>query len=90
MESLLHKVIDEALDGKGTRGMSKSSTLPANLKGLGLSRSQSFGKRIRKSIRKLVVKTPNKGIKEGNESSEDIVEQLLTEVLLDVTAGESD
>jgi len=87
IETLLLNVLDDALEGIGNKGMSKSSTLPANFKGLGLNRNQSFGKRIRKSIRKLVVKTPkkNKGGRQG--SSEDIVEALLVEVLTDVTGG---
>jgi len=86
IESLLLNVLENALDSVGKRGMTKSSTLPANMKGLGVSRTQSFGKRIRKSIRKLVVKTPKKDKKEdGQGSSEDIVEALLVEVLSDVT-----
>lgn len=86
IESLLLNVLENALESVGKRGMTKSSTMPANMKGLGVSRTQSFGKRIRKSIRKLVVKTPKKDKKgDGQGSSEDIVEALLVEVLSDVT-----
>jgi len=87
IESLLINVLEDALDGvTAKKGMTKSSTLPANMKGLGVTRTQSFGKRIRKSIRKLVVKTPKKNKKEDcHGSSEDIVEALLVEVLGDVT-----
>jgi len=86
IESILLNVLEDALENCGKKGMTKSSTLPANMKGLGVQRTQSFGKRIRKSIRKLVVKTPKKekkGVSHG--SSEDIAEALLVEVLSTVT-----
>lgn len=86
IESILLNVLEEALADCGKKSMTKSSTLPANMKGLGVQRTQSFGKRIRKSIRKLVVKTPKKEKKGvGHGSSEDIAEALLVEVLSTVT-----
>ena len=86
IESMLLNVLEDALENCSKKGMTKSSTLPANMKGLGVQRTQSFGKRIRKSIRKLVVKTPKKEKKEdGHGSSEDIAEALLVEVLSTVT-----
>jgi len=91
IESLLINVLEDALDDCCKKGMTKSSTLPANMKGLGVQRTQSFGKRIRKSIRKLVVKTPKKEKKNKEQgSSEDIAEALLVEVLSSVTGSHNE
>ena len=85
IEALLLEVIEDSMEGISELEKSKSSTLPATIKGLGLNRNQSFGKRMRKSIRKLVVKTPKKNKNGTSKDSTDLVESLLSDVLLEVT-----
>jgi len=74
IESLLSKVVEDTIEK--SRKMKKSSTLPATFRGLGnLNRSQSFGKRIRQSFRRLVnVKKPLVEKSEEN-MAEDITEE---------------
>eukprot|EP00092_Neocalanus_flemingeri_P017856 GFUD01019320.1.p1 GENE.GFUD01019320.1~~GFUD01019320.1.p1 ORF type:complete len:296 (+),score=97.95 GFUD01019320.1:72-890(+) len=82
VESLLVEVIEEATEGISELETSKSSTLPSNFR-LGLNRTQSFGKRIRKSVRKLVTRTPKKN--KNRKENIEIIKALISDVLSEVT-----
>ena len=76
IEAMLITVMEDALANIGNSKMKKSSTLPAGFRGL--SKSHSFGKRIRQSIRKLVPakKIVEENSEEANEEDKEPVEDL--------------
>ena len=92
IECLLFEASEEVTEGISELETSNSSTLPTTIRDkLNLNRSKSFGKRIRKTFRKLVVKTPKKSKNKADdeegksEENHDIIEALLGEVISQVT-----
>ena len=71
IEAMLVMVLEDALAKVGDKKMKKSSTLPAGFRGL--TKSHSFGKRIRQSIRVLVPsrKTTMDDVTETDEKADD-------------------
>ena len=73
IEAMLVMVLEDALAKVGDKKMKKSSTLPAGFRGL--TKSHSFGRRIRQSIRVLVPsrKTTMDDVTETDEKADDTV-----------------
>ena len=71
IEAMLVMVLEDALAKVGDKKMKKSSTLPAGFRGL--TKSHSFGRRIRQSIRVLVPsrKTTMDDVTETDEKADD-------------------